>query len=591
MPIRQPIISVLAHVDHGKTTLLDYIRGTAVTRKEAGGITQHIGASEIPADVIEQRCSALLKKWNIQIKIPGLLFIDTPGHEAFTLLRKRGGALADIAVLVIDITEGVKPQTVEAIEILKSYKTPFVVAANKIDKLSGWVVHKDACFLDTFSTQQERVKAMLETKVYELIGQLAEHGINADRFDRITDFTKTVAVVPISAKTGEGIPELLALLTGLVQKYLEKRIEIDPQGMGKGVILELKEVVGIGMVADVILYDGVIKKDDILVIGGLNETITTRVKAILKTRPLKEMRVERKFVQVNEAIAASGIRLVAPDLEKAVAGAPIRAIRSTDELEKAREEVVQEIESVDIKESSEGVVIKADTLGSLEALAKMLHEKGIPIRKFGIGTVSKKDVVWLEEMKEEYRVVFAFNVKVSDEAKEQAKSSKVTIMEDKVIYRLMEKYDGYLKELEERKKVEVLSKVTMPAKIRFLPDFVFRQSKPAIVGVEVLAGTLRQKVELMDQEGKIVGHVHAIQKMGENVQEADVGERVAISIDGATVDRNLKRGAVLYTVLSKEEYHILRKNESLLKDHHKIALEEIAEIMRKKDKLWDVETA
>ena len=589
MPIRQPIISVLAHVDHGKTTLLDYIRGTAVTRKEAGGITQHIGASEVPASVIEQRCSALLKKWNIKIRIPGLLFIDTPGHEAFTLLRKRGGALADIAVLVIDITEGVKPQTVEAIEILKSYRTPFVVAANKIDKLSGWMPRRDACFLDSLEGQQERVKAILDTKIYELVGQLAEHGINADRFDRITDFTKTVAIVPISAKTGEGIPELLALLTGLVQRYLEKRIEIDPAGMGKGVVLELKEVKGMGMVADVILYDGVIKKNDMLIIGGFGDVTVTRVKAILKTQPMKEMRVERKFVQVDNVTAAAGIRIVAPELEKAIAGAPIRAVRKEEEIEKAKQEVMQEIESLDIEESAEGVVIKADTVGGLEALAKMLQEKKIPIRKFGIGTVSKKDVIWLEEMPDEYRVVFAFNVDVSEEAKEQAKSSKVLILEDKVIYRLMEKYEEYIKELEEKRKREILSTHTLPAKIRFLPEFVFRQSNPAIIGVEVLAGTLRQKVELMDEEGKKIGTIRAIQKMGENVSKAEVGDRVAISIDGAVVDRNLKRGAILYTVLTKEEYHTLRKNENILKDHQKLALEEIAEIMRKKDKFWDVE--
>ena len=588
MPIRQPIISVLAHVDHGKTTLLDYIRGTAVTAKEAGGITQHIGASEVPAEIIKQKCMPFLKKWNIEIRIPGLLFIDTPGHEAFTLLRKRGGALADIAILLVDVTEGVKPQTVESIQILKQYKTPFVVAANKIDKIPGWVVHRDACFLDSLAHQPERVKAMLETKIYELIGQLAEHGVYAERFDRIDDFTKTVALIPISAKTGEGIPELLAIITGLVQKYLEKKLEIDPEGTGKGVILEIKEVTGLGKVADVILYDGMIRKDDILVIGGLEGTIVTRVKGLFKPAPLKEMRVEKRFVQIKEASAACGVRVVAPEIEKAVAGAPIFAVRREEEVERAKQEVRMEIESLDIKEEGEGVVIKADTLGSLEALAKMLKEKDVPIRKFGIGTVSKKDLVWLEEMKEEYRVVFAFNVRASEEAEEYAKQAKIKVIEGRVIYKLIEAYESYLEELKERKKAEVLARVKMPAKIRFLPDFVLRQSKPAIIGVEVLAGTLQQKVDLMDEEGKIVGTVHAIQKMGENVGKADIGERVAISVDGGVVDRNLKRGAIYYTALSTEDYKLLKENEELLADHHRVALEEIAEIMRKKDKFWDV---
>ncbi len=586
MPIRQPIISVLAHVDHGKTTLLDYIRGTSVARKEAGGITQHIGASEIPKEVIEEKCSAFLKKWNIEIKIPGLLFIDTPGHEAFTLLRKRGGALADIAILLIDINEGVKPQTVEAIEILKSYKTPFVVAANKIDKIHGWKVFKNSCFLESFEKQSDRTKAVLEEKVYSLIGQLAEHRIYAERFDRIDDFTKTVALIPISAKTGEGIPELLAIITGLVQKYLEKNLEIDEKGMGKGVVLEVKEAPGLGVVADVILYDGMLKKDDILLIGGLEETITTRIKAILKTKPLKEIRMEKKFVQVKEVVAAAGIRIVAPDLDKVIAGAPLRSVRSESEAEKAKEEIKSEIESIDIEKSINGVVVKADTLGSLEALAKMLNERSIKIRRFGVGTVSKKDVVYLEDMDEKNRVVFAFNVKISEEAKEFAKFKKIKIIKGNVIYKLIEDYEKYLEELEEKKKREILKGKTFPAKFKFLPDFVFRQSKPAIIGVEILHGRLKQKVDIMNEEGKVIGTIHAIQKMGENVSEALKGERVAISIDGGVVDRNLKRGEIYYTFIPEEDYKELINNKNLLKDDEFSLLEEIAEIMRKKDKFW-----
>ncbi|MCK5322422.1 MAG: GTP-binding protein, partial [Candidatus Aenigmarchaeota archaeon] len=268
MKVRQPIVSIMAHVDHGKTSLLDYIRGgSQVTAKEAGGITQHIGATEIPLDKIKLICGDMISKLNIDFKIPGLLFIDTPGHAAFNLLRERGGSLADIAIVVVDVTEGCKPQTDEVLKILKTHKIPFIVAANKIDKISGWKSYNDECFASTFDKQREDIKTILDTKVYELIGQLHERGFSSERFDRVSDFTKQISIVPICAVTGEGVPELISMLAGLAQKFLEKQLEIDENGIGRGTILEVKEVKGLGTTADVILYDGIARKGDTLVIG------------------------------------------------------------------------------------------------------------------------------------------------------------------------------------------------------------------------------------------------------------------------------------------------------------------------------------
>jgi len=147
MLIRSPIVCVLGHVDHGKTSILDAIRGSRVAAREAGGITQMIGASYITKEDIERLAKDLHGKLNFNLKIPGLLFIDTPGHEAFTNLRDRGGSIADIAILVVDIAQGFQPQTIESLRILKQYKTPFVVAANKIDLITGWSEQKTASFL------------------------------------------------------------------------------------------------------------------------------------------------------------------------------------------------------------------------------------------------------------------------------------------------------------------------------------------------------------------------------------------------------------------------------------------------------------
>jgi len=324
--LRSPIVVVLGHVDHGKTTLLDKIRGTAVVKKEPGEMTQHVGASMVPLSVIEKITEPLKSLFPIKLKLPGLLFIDTPGHEMFSNLRRRGGSIADFAILVVDVMEGVKKQTVESIEILKSRKVPFVVAANKIDRIYGWKPNPNEPFLFTIKKQNPRVIEELERRIYMIIGQLSNLGIPAERFDRIRDFTKAIAIVPVSAKTGEGIPELLAVLAGITQKYLTKRIMFT-EGPAKGVVLEVKEIHGLGTCIDVIIYDGIIRKGDVIVVGGIEKPIVTRVRALLMPRPLEEMRVtESAFINVDEVVAAAGVRISAPELEGAIAGAPLYVV-------------------------------------------------------------------------------------------------------------------------------------------------------------------------------------------------------------------------------------------------------------------------
>ncbi|MCD6383011.1 MAG: translation initiation factor IF-2, partial [Thermoplasmata archaeon] len=320
MRIRQPIVSVLGHVDHGKTTLLDRIRGTTVVQREAGRITQHIGATEVPVDVIYRICGDLLKEKSL--KVPGLLFIDTPGHEAFTTLRARGGSLADLAVLVVDIYEGLKPQSIESLNYLKQYKTPFIVAANKIDRLSGWVKDENVPFVINWKRQTERYQKDLEERIYDLIGALAEHGFSAERFDRVVDFTTTLAIVPMSAKWGVGLQELLMLLVGLSQRFLEKRLEVQ-EGEAKGTVLEVKEEKGLGKTLDVIIYDGVLRVGDTIVVGTTSEPLVSKVKSLLKPKPLDEIRdPQHRFDHIDEVVAAAGVKVLAREVEGALAGAP-----------------------------------------------------------------------------------------------------------------------------------------------------------------------------------------------------------------------------------------------------------------------------
>jgi translation initiation factor 5B len=583
--LRQPIVTVLGHVDHGKTTLLDKIRGTAVAVKEAGGITQHVGASIVPASVIEKIAEPLKDIIPIKLKIPGLLFIDTPGHELFSNLRKRGGSVADFAILVVDIMEGFKNQTYEAIDILKQRRVPFIVAANKIDRIPGWKPYPDTPFIQSYKMQSNEVRSLLETKIYELIGQMYDLGLPADLFLKIKDFTKTFAIVPVSAKTGEGIPELLTVLAGLIQQYLAKKL-VYVEGPAKGVVLEVKEEPGLGTTLDVIIYDGILRKGDIIVTGGLNGPVVTRVKALLMPRPLQEIRShEGRFMYVNEVTAAAGVKIAAPDLDDVLAGAPLYVAKDYEDAERLSDIVMKDVESVLIKTDKEGVIVKADTLGTLEALTFALKKKGINVRAADIGNVTRNDVIDASITKKHDKylgVILAFNVKVTPEAEEEAKLRGIPIFVDNVIYRLLESYEEWVKREKEKERLERLNRLVLPGKVRVLPGHVFRRSDPIIVGIEVIGGRIRPGYKLIRQDGRVVGEISGIRDRDVSLNEATIGMAVAISIKGKSmVGRHVFEGDILYTDVPLDHIReMVEKYSNDLSKDELMILNEILEIKK-----------
>jgi translation initiation factor 5B len=570
--MRQPIVSLLGHVDHGKTLLLDSIRGTTVQLGEAGGITQHIGASFIPIDLIKKICGPLLEKFKIKINIPGLLFIDTPGHEAFTTLRRRGGSVADLAILVIDINEGFQPQTDESLNFLKQFKTPFLVAATKIDLIPGWYPHKNECFMVSYEKQSEDIQEDLERKVYDIIGQLSQRGFEAERFDRITDFKKQITIIPTSGKTGEGVSELLVMLAGLAQQFLKVRLEVSEKT--RGTVLEVKEVKGLGTTIDAIIYDGMVKRGDYIIIGG-EEPIVTKIKALLRPPVLKELRVEKKFESVKEVHAAAGIKISAPNLERVIAGSPIICVSDSSRIEEAKKTVQKEVEEIEFSKEGEGVIARADTLGSLEALIKMLRDNGIPIKKAEVGPATKQDIVELDPVKDELkRVVLAFNVNVLSEAEEMARDHKIPIFKNNIIYRLIEEYQKWCSEEKERKELKKLEKVVRPCKFRILPGFVFRKRKPAVFGVEILAGVLKPGIPVQKEDGKDIGDIKKIEKEGKTIPQAKTGDKVAVSMEEPTIGRQINEGDVLISVITRTNFKSLKEIWNRLHDDEKELLRE-----------------
>jgi len=585
MTIRSPLCVVLAHVDHGKTSILDKIRGSVVASGEAGGITQAIGASIIPLNTVKKICGKLLEKMNMEFTIPGLLFIDTPGHASFTSLRKRGGNLADIAILVIDINEGLKPQTLESIEILKHSKTPFVIAANKIDLISGWNPSNEP-LLENIQKQKPNVNQAIEGKLYELVGKLAELGFDSERFDRVDDFSKRIAIIPTSAKTGEGIPELLMVITGLAQRFLENCLECDVKGNAKGTILEIKEEKGLGKSMDILIYDGSLKRNDTIVIGTLTEPIVTKVKGLFEPMPLKEMRDKKSnFKPVSEVHAATGVKIAANDIEEVLSGMPIQSC-SPDEINKVKQEIKSEVEEVIIQTDKEGIVVKADTLGSLEALDILLKEKGITIKKASIGDITKKDISDAEANFEKDHlksVILGFNI-----SSDISNTGNVKVITNSIIYKLIEDFEKWQEDEKKRVESEQLDKLATPCKFEIMKGYVFRQNNPAVVGVDVLGGTIKVGTPLMKEDGKQITEVKSLQLDQDNIEKAEKGKQVALSMDGVTIGRQINEGETIYSAIPEDDFRKLKDLKKYLSEEEKKILKEIAIIKRKENSLWGI---
>ena len=605
--LRSVICTVMGHVDHGKSSILDKIRGTSIVKSEPGQITQAIGASLVPVSVIKKLCAPLLQQLKLNLTIPGILLIDTPGHAAFVSLRKRGGVLADIAIVVIDINEGFMPQTLEALDILKNYKTPFIVAANKVDMVPGWRTDlmenggsdgdSQQLLMAKISKQQQAVQEEIDKRLYNLVAKFAELGFDSDRFDRVSDYSKQLAVIPCSAKTGDGIPELLVVMSGLAQRFLETELSFTPESAAKGTVLEVKQEKGLGATVDIIIYDGSLKRGDTLVIGGLTEPIITKVKTLLEPQPLAEMRDKKaKYVQVGKVTAATGVKIVGAGVEDAIAGMPAVSVFGSMGLSEAKDLVKKEIEEFSLQVDDSGIVLKADTLGSLEALMKLLHEKSISVKSASIGNISRKDFADAESNVETNPLnsaILGFNVVLSKEVEGSVPES-VKIITGNIIYSIMDEFLAWQQKEKQRQETKSMDKLVRPCKIQLLRGYVFRQSNPAIVGVEVLAGILQTGIQMMKanpsegEVGKPITTVKEIQLEKENVTTAEKGKQVAASLEKVIIGRQLNEGDILLSFIPEDDFRRLKEFKQYLAAHELDALREIAELMRRENPVWGI---
>ena len=586
---RQPIVAVLGHVDHGKTSLLDHIRSlgsqrqASVMDREAGGITQHIGATEVPSNLLNELCGPLLGGKSFDS--PGLLFIDTPGHHSFSTLRNRGGSLADIAILVIDLKEGLRPQTIESIRILKKAKTPFVVAGNKVDRIHGWKSEDGRPMALAMRNQTKDTMGYFDESFWNLVGGFGEHGFNLDRYDRIKDFTKEIALVPVSAKEGEGIQDLLAVVIGLAERYLAEQLT-DIEGAGEGTVLEMKEERGLGKTLDVILHRGSIAKGAEIVLVTSEGGVATTVRGLFKPRGMAEMRdAGDRWNDTESASAASGLKLSAPDLDGVLAGTTLRVVRNAGEQKKALELASEESRlSIDLEE--EGVCIKADTVGGLEALAMELKEIDVPIRSASIGKVGRRDIRGAETSSDPlHRLILGFSTSVLSDAQNEIDSSDsgLKVICSDIIYHILDERERWVESRTAELEEESREKIVYPGRILLLPDHTFRVSKPAVVGVRVLGGRIHIGQRLL-KDGSSVGQIKSIRSGEDSMKEAKQGDEVAVAIDGVVVGRQIEEEDVL--LVDVPESHAKRLRKMSLNAIESEILGELLEIHRRDDHFW-----
>ena len=578
---RQPIVVVLGHIDSGKTSLLDKIRGTAVQSREAGGITQHIGASFFPIETLEDLCGNLLEKVGGKIDIPGILVIDTPGHAVFTNLRNRGGSASDISILVIDAMKGIEVQTRESLDILRKRKVPFIIALNKLDTVPGW--RPSSSLTSSLKQLDESTRNNLDGRIYDVVGELSRHGIQSEAFYRLQDPKKQVAIVPVSAKTGEGIPELISLLIGLTQSYLKQKLTVS--GDTRGIVLEVTEEPGLGDTANIILTDGILNKNDEIAVAKKEGAVLTKIKAIFMPKPLDEMRDPRdKFSPVNQVVAATGAKISTSDLEGVLGGSPIIGINDGN-LDLVKNEIESEIKSIFVETDSVGIIVKADTLGSLEAVVDTLKESNIAISTADTGMVSRKDVIKAQVITETDKYlgsILAFGVKVLDDAKEEANKNGIRIFSQPVLYDLVDEYRDWVTSDKENLQRTELDSIILPCKFQLIKGMVFRRNGPAVCGVEILGGSLKHKSSIINSEGKEVGVVKQIKDNGENIQNAPKGSEVSISMNEPVIGRTIREGEILYSLPANIGVRLLkdRYSDSLSEDELAI-LNEIIELRRK----------
>ncbi|CCW63677.1 unnamed protein product [Phytomonas sp. EM1] len=587
--LRSPICCVLGHVDTGKTSLLDRIRSTNVQGGEAGGITQQIGATFFPREALVAATKEINEKYQYKLNVPGLLIIDTPGHESFSNLRNRGSSLCDIAILVIDLMHGLEQQTRESIRLLREKKCPFIVVVNKVDRLYGWKAHPNEDIEKTLAKQSPGVHIEFDTRVAEIKTQLAMEGFNSELYYKNTDFRKVVSIVPTSAHTGEGISDLILLKIQLVQQFMEGKVTYKDDL--QCTVLEVKPITGYGFTIDVILINGELHEGDRICLCGQTEPIFTQIRSLLTPQPLREMRVKAEYTHHKMIKAAMGVKIAAIDLENVVPGTPLIVYHSEEEKEKVAELVMRDSTTIrsQLSEDGIGVTVQSSTLGGLEALLSFLKDMKIQVGHAAIGPIYKRHLVQVLSMKRReprFAVVLAFDVTVSEEAREVAAKNEITIFEAKVIYHLFDRFTEYIKNYEAQEKERLRSVAVFPVRLKIIDDAI-HMTDPIILPVSVERGQLRVGTPLAAMRGDTpveIGKVMSMERDNKPVPIGKPGMELSVKINtsatGVTFGRHFGKEHVIISKITRPSVDAVKKFRDELTEDDVVLLATLIKVLK-----------
>ncbi|KAF4650086.1 hypothetical protein FOZ61_000687 [Perkinsus olseni] len=576
LPLRAPVICVLGHTDAGKTKLLDRIRSSKVQEGEAGGISQHIGATMLPREALARISASLQRDEELEMKVPGLLLLDTPGHETFNNLRHRGSSICDVGIVVVDIMHGVEKQTKEAIALLRDQRRPFVLALNKVDRLYGWQPDTSASIRKALENQQGGTSDEFHTRWTKVRVQLAELGLNASLcWELGRHEKKDISVVPVSALTGEGIPDLLFLLSSFCQRFLSNRLAMKASPL-VCTVLEVREVVGMGVCADVILVQGSLHEGDhISLRSRSSEVVTSTIRALVTPKPLEELRSQSggaaAYNYYHSVTGTAAVRISGPNLSNVQAG----SLLTVDET-KARSIAPTTVTSPCVNlANGVGITMKCSSMGGVEALTKLVKDLRAPIGLAAIGDVHLLDIrktSCVLSNHSKYGIVLAYDVKVNSDARSEAEKLGVRIIEGNVIYKLVEELKMYLEEKEAERQREEAAMAVFPCVVSIVPSLVLSRKPPLHFGLYVEEGVLRIGTPLCVASRKQVqlGKVVSMKSTNDEkaVEEATAGDTVMVRLTAPQNNVWLGSGGGLEEN-SKIVSYITRDSIDFLKAYHK----------------------
>jgi translation initiation factor 5B len=555
---RSPIGIVVGHVDAGKTSLLDVIRSSKVASSEIGGITQQIGASFLSLDFIEKKTKEIKGKFEVKSKLPGILLIDTPGHEAFYKLRERGASMCDIAILVIDIIEGVLPQTEEVIEMLKVNKIPFVIALTKIDRVSGWNITENSTLRNSVKKQSKETLMKFNSYLEDIKYQLSKLEINSEFYFNNKNPDKVYSIIPVNSLNNEGISDLLALMMYLTSNWMEKKLIIKDKF--KALVMEAYQDKKLGHLIELIIINGTLNIGDEIIVSKISGAEKSVVRNIFLG--------EKTQLSVNGACA---VKIIASNLDNVIAGSNCYLIKNKEDEEELIKKANEERENPLWEKSEKGLIVMAETLGALDALAFLLKKENLMVKHYLLGKPNEKILERYQEqiLKEEvfYHCILYFG-KTNEDIKKLYQEKKIKLINNEIIYGLIEEYKTFKKEREGNLNQYLIEnqKAILPLKLKILKEHIYLKggNEELLMGVKIIYGKVKKGTPLViiNKEKRELGIITSIQKEKKELDQAIKNEEVCIRLTNPNhliYDRHFDEKDEIYSYQNRESIENLKK--------------------------------